>query len=49
MLGRAMGNNALEYLRGHVWHLVGFAVALFVVLAFVIRSADSRATSTAKV
>lgn len=47
LLGRAMGNDALAYLKLHVWHLVGFAVALFVILALLIRLAERRsATAT---
>jgi membrane protein DedA with SNARE-associated domain len=46
VLGRAMGNNALAYLRTHVWHLVGFAVALFLILALIVRYADLRRAST---
>lgn len=47
LLGRAMGNNALDYLRYHVWYLFGFAALLFVVLAIIVRYADSRAPLTA--
>jgi membrane protein DedA with SNARE-associated domain len=47
LLGRAMGSNAMEYLRHHVWHLVGFATALFVVLALIVRYADRKATEQA--
>lgn len=46
-LGRAMGNNALEYLKSHVWHLLGFAVLLFAVLALIVRYGEQHA-STAK-
>ncbi|HYP09738.1 MAG TPA: VTT domain-containing protein [Bryobacteraceae bacterium] len=46
LLGRAMGNNAMAYLTSHVWHLVGFAVALFAVLAFIIHYADTRTASS---
>src|SRR3712207_8869901 len=35
-------NDALGYLRTHVWHLAGFAVALFAILAILIRIADRR-------
>jgi membrane protein DedA with SNARE-associated domain len=45
LLGQAMGNNALHYLRQHVWHLLAFAVILFVVLAMIVRYADKRATT----
>ena len=44
MLGRAMGSNAMDYLKHHVWHLVGFAAALFAVLALIVRYADRNAT-----
>ena len=47
LLGRAMGNDALHYLRLHVWHLFAFAAALFVVLAVIVRYADRRAAATA--
>jgi membrane protein DedA with SNARE-associated domain len=47
LLGRAMGNNAIDYLKHHVWHLVGFAVLLFAVLAYLMRYMDkSAATAT---
>ena len=42
LLGRAMGDDALGYLRSHVLHLVSFAVCLFVVLMILIRVADQR-------
>jgi membrane protein DedA with SNARE-associated domain len=45
MLGRAMGDNALAYIRSHVWYLVGFAAALFVILAMIVRYADARRSS----
>jgi membrane protein DedA with SNARE-associated domain len=44
ILGRAMGSNAMDYLKHHVWHLVGFAAALFAVLALIVRYADRNAT-----
>jgi membrane protein DedA with SNARE-associated domain len=47
LLGSAMGNNALDYLRLHVWHLFAFAAALFVLLAVIVRYADKRSTATA--
>lgn len=47
LLGRAMGDNALDYLRHHVWHLLAFAVILFIVLAMIVRYADKR-TATVK-
>jgi membrane protein DedA with SNARE-associated domain len=47
LLGRAMGNDALQYLRYHVWHLVGFAVALFVLLAVIVHYADKRSPAIA--
>lgn len=39
-LGRNMGDNAMGYLRSHVWHLTAFAVGLFVLLWILIRIAD---------
>ena len=45
LLGRAMGANAMDYLKSHVWHLLGFAVALFVVLAIIMRYVDQRAAT----
>ena len=42
MLGRAMGNDALTFLRLHVWHLAGFAAGLFVVLVALVKYADRR-------
>lgn len=47
MLGRALGNDAVNFLRLHVWDLVTFAVVLFVVLAVLVRYVDTRAPSTA--
>jgi membrane protein DedA with SNARE-associated domain len=47
MLGRAMGNHAMAYLKSHVWYLVGFAVVLFLVLAVIVRYIDARAPSPA--
>ena len=44
LLGRAMGANAMDYLRHHVWHLVGFAFILFAVLAVIVRYADRHTT-----
>ncbi len=41
-LGSLMGHDALTYLRGHVWHLVLFAAALFVVLWMTIRYVDQK-------
>jgi membrane protein DedA with SNARE-associated domain len=42
LLGRAMGDNALVYLRGHVWHLTAFAAVLFAVLMTLVKMADRR-------
>lgn len=42
MLGRAMGTDAMAYLRAHVWHLAGFAAALFLVLGVLIHFAEKR-------
>jgi uncharacterized membrane protein YdjX (TVP38/TMEM64 family) len=41
-LGRNMGDNAMGYLRSHVWHLTAFAAVLFLLLWLVIRVADMR-------
>ncbi|MDZ4802195.1 MAG: VTT domain-containing protein [Bryobacteraceae bacterium] len=41
-LGRSMGNDALHYLKDHVWHLTAFAAGLFFVLWIMIRIADHR-------
>jgi membrane protein DedA with SNARE-associated domain len=43
-LGRAMGNNAIEYLREHAVHLLVFAVLLFLVLYLLVKIMDRRAT-----
>jgi membrane protein DedA with SNARE-associated domain len=47
MLGRAMGSNAMQYLKNHVWHLVVFATLLFLILAFIVRHADRTSTEQA--
>jgi membrane protein DedA with SNARE-associated domain len=44
LLGRSMGVNALDYLKHHAWHLLGFAVALLALLMIVMRYADKRTT-----
>lgn len=44
MLGRSMGGDAMDYLKHHVWYLVGFAIALFAVLALIVRYVDRNAT-----
>jgi uncharacterized membrane protein YdjX (TVP38/TMEM64 family) len=41
-LGSLMGNDALTYLRAHVWHLTLFAAVLFVVLWLMIRFVDEK-------
>jgi membrane protein YqaA with SNARE-associated domain len=41
-LGASMGNDALLYLKQHVWQLVLFAAALFFVLYLVVKVADWR-------
>ena len=43
LLGRQMGNDAIGYVRAHVWHLAGFAALLFIVLVMLVRFADRRA------
>jgi membrane protein DedA with SNARE-associated domain len=42
LLGRAMGNDAMAYLRAHAWHLAAFAVGLFLFLMTLIKIADRR-------
>jgi membrane protein YqaA with SNARE-associated domain len=37
LLGRAMGNDAIGYIRAHVWHLAAFAAALFIVLYVLVK------------
>jgi len=41
-LGRSMGDDAVRYLRAHVWHLTAFAAVLFVVLWLMIRYVDRK-------
>src|SRR4051794_4000423 len=41
-LGRQMGDNALQYLRDHVWHLAAGAAVLFVLLWLIVRTIDRR-------
>ena len=45
LLGRAMGNHAMDYLKHHVWHLLGFAVALLALLMIAMRYADKLAAT----
>lgn len=45
MLGQAMGNDALTFLRLHVWHLAGFAACLFVALVAIVKFMDRRRDS----
>ncbi|MBC7927752.1 MAG: VTT domain-containing protein, partial [Bryobacteraceae bacterium] len=45
-LGRAMGDNALAWLRDHVLHLTAFGAALFLILWLMIRFADKRWNTT---
>lgn len=48
-LGASMGNNALLYIKAHVWHLVGLACGLFILLFLLVKIADylrARATAT---
>lgn len=42
ILGRAMGDNALGFLRANVWYLAAFAAALTVLLIVLIKAADRR-------
>jgi len=41
-LGRSMREDALAYLRAHIWHLSVFAAALFLLLWLMIRFVDMR-------
>jgi uncharacterized membrane protein YdjX (TVP38/TMEM64 family) len=45
LLGQAMGNDALTFLKLHVWHLAGFAAMLFVVLVMLVKFMDRRRAS----
>ena len=42
LLGRAMGNDALTFLKVHAWHLAGFAAALFIMLVLLVKLMDRR-------
>jgi membrane protein YqaA with SNARE-associated domain len=42
LMGRAMGDDALGYLKLHVWHLTAFAALLLVVLMTLVRLAERR-------
>lgn len=42
LLGRAMGNNAIQYVRDHALHLALFALGLFLFLMMLIKIADRR-------
>jgi membrane protein DedA with SNARE-associated domain len=42
LLGRAMGNDALTFLRLHVWHLAAFAAGLFLLLVALVKYMDRR-------
>jgi membrane protein YqaA with SNARE-associated domain len=47
-LGVSMGDHALDYIKQHVWQLVGFAVLLLIILFGVVKFADhlkARATA----
>lgn len=46
LLGRAMGNDALTFLRLHVWHLAAFAAGLFIVLVAIVKYMDRRRLRT---
>jgi undecaprenyl-diphosphatase len=48
LLGRAMGDNAIDYLREHVWYLTAFAVGLFLVLMILVKIADQRRAARIK-
>jgi hypothetical protein len=37
-----MGDNALTFLKLHVWHLAGFAALLFAVLMMLVKFMDRR-------
>lgn len=40
LLGRAMGMDAIAFLKQHVWYLVGFACLLLLVLTLIMRHMD---------
>lgn len=40
LMGRAMGDDALGYIKLHVWHLAAFAALLLVVLMALVRLAE---------
>ncbi len=41
-LGAELGENSAAWLRGHVWHLLGLAVAIAALLWILVRVSDSR-------
>ena len=41
-LGRAMGNDAVQYLKDHVFHLAAFAAGLFLFLMALVKWVDRR-------
>ncbi len=44
-LGTRLGEDSMDWLRQHVWHLTGMALALFIALYVVLRLADKRRPS----
>lgn len=47
LLGQAMGKHAIDYLRHHLWNLVGFAIVLLALLMIAMRYVDKAASTTA--
>ncbi len=45
-LGMQMGDASMQYLKDHVWHLTGGALALFLFLALLVKWADRRHRSS---
>lgn len=46
-LGAQVGEESLDYLKDHAWHLLGFAALLFAVLYLMVRAAERRRLSSA--
>lgn len=47
LLGRAMGSDAIGFLRAHVWHLALFAALLFVLLIVLVKRLNARSAAIA--
>jgi membrane protein YqaA with SNARE-associated domain len=45
-LGKQLGENSAAWLRSHIWHMLGIAVAVGLILWAVIRFSDARRTAT---